>query len=318
MYLLFEVITLNIKLPIVMKKLAFIKQFLSLFLFLLAFVPLVNGQNSQNESDRHMLWEVSSDNDTEAYLVGSVHLMKPSIYPLDEVYQEAFQQSDMLVFELNFDSVKVKMPGLIRELALYPPGESLKGALSPSTYKLLTTTLDSLGLPAARFQRMEPWLISIIIPGVEMRKAGYSGQSGIDLHFFNKAKEVGKEIMGLETAAYQFGLFDDLTPEMQEKFLKYSLQDIERNLQMIDEMVTAWEQGNAEKLESMMQAEMKETMPSIYNTLLVERNLNWISEIEKLIQSSEIPMIVVGAGHMVGEKGLVALLKERGYIVEQL
>ncbi len=297
-----------------MKKSLLFKSVVALILLLTAAAPPAVAQ----QSDQHMLWQIESEGEVQGYLVGSVHLMKPEIYPLDDVYQNAFNQSEVLVFELNFDSVMVKMAPLVQKMAIYSPGESVKGVLSEETYTLLQATLDSLGLPAARFNRMEPWLLAITIPSAQIRQAGYTGVAGIDMHFFNKAKQAGKEVAGLETAAYQLGLFDDLSPELQERYLKYSLKEADQTIARIDEMVTAWQQGNAQMIESMMQAEMKEDFPKLYNKLLNERNYNWFPKIEALLAKEETPMIVVGAGHIVGQNGLVSLLKEQGYEVEQL
>lgn len=132
------------------------------------------------------------------------------------------------------------------------------------------------------------------------------------------AKEAGKERMALETAAYQFGLFDELSSELQEKFLKYSLQEAKKNLQTVDEMVNAWKEGNAGKLDEIMQGKMEEVSPELYQKILVERNRNWVPQIEQLFESSKIPMIVVGAGHLVGSDSVVSMLKEKGYTIEQL
>ncbi len=299
-----------------MKQPKFIKLFS--FLFFIAFVPFANGQEAEGQADQHMLWKVSNEQGLQGYLVGSIHLMKPGIYPLDEVYQSAFKKSEVVVFELNFDSLMVNAMGLMRRLAIYPSGKSIKDALSTDTYMLLKNTLDSLGLPVARFNRMEPWLAAITVPSVQIRQAGYTGKSGIDWHFFSKAKKAGREIKALETAAYQFGLFDNLSPALQEKYLTYSLKHADETLQNIDEMASAWQHGNAEKIEQIMQGKMKENFPELYHTLLIERNKNWVPKIEKLLASGDTPLIIVGAGHMVGSKGLILLLEERGYRVEQL
>lgn len=297
-----------------MKKFLLFKAVIALILLLTMAIPSSIAQ----KSDQHMLWKVESDGQVQGYLVGSVHLMKSGIYPLDDVYQQAFNKSEVVVFELNFDSLRANMMGLLRRLAFYPQDKSIKGALSKNTYTLLQNTLDSLGLPAARFNRLEPWYIAISVPALQMRQAGYTGKAGIDLHFFSKAKKTDKEIVGLETAAYQLNIFDDLPPGLQEKYLKYSLKQADKTLMMIDEMITAWKSGNADKIEQIMQGEMKNNFSLLYQKLLIVRNKNWIPKIETLLSQDDTPMIIVGAGHMTGEKGLISLLEQQGYKVEQL
>jgi uncharacterized protein YbaP (TraB family) len=286
----------------------------SLFVCALAPPPILAQTDTENG---HMLWTVSKDGSTVGSLAGSVHAMKPDAYPLPAAYDEAFQASDVLVVETNLDSAQAKAQGLIRQLGMYPGSKTLKSELADSTYTMLRARADTLGLTLGRMQRMEPWVLSIIIPATQMQKAGYSGKSGIDSHFFTKAKEAEKERVAFETPAEQFRLFDQLPPARQEAYLHYSLREADRNVQMIDEMSAAWERGDAEKMETLVQDEMQATFPSLYQTLIVERNQNWMPTITDLLTSEKQPMIVVGAGHVVGEDGLVAMLREKGYTVKK-
>ena len=138
------------------------------------------------------------------------------------------------------------------------------------------------------------------------------------MHFFDRAKEDSLTIEGLETAEYQLNIFDDLSPKLQEEYLKYTLKTADEAMSRIGEIIEAWETGNAEKLNEIMQGEMKSNFPKLYQKMLIQRNLNWIPKLEELLAKEETPLIVVGAGHMVGPKGVVALLKKQGYVVEQL
>ncbi len=294
------------------------------FAFLLALlflaVPAAEAQDTTAaDSGRHMLWKIASEGGaTEGYLVGSIHLMKPDAYPLGAAFDEAFAEADALVFELDLDSAQAQSQGLIGQMGMYPAGQSLETELSEETYATLQARAEELGLPLAQMQQMEPWVMSFVVPVMQIQRAGYNPQSGIDSHFFEKAKEAGKERIGLETAEEQMRLFDTLPAEKQEAFLKYSLQEAERNVEIIDEMVSAWKRGDAERLESIMQDEMQSDFPDLYDRLLVERNENWMPEITRMLSEEPVPMIVVGAGHVVGEDGLKALLEAEGYTVEQM
>ncbi|MFB6230888.1 MAG: TraB/GumN family protein [Salinibacter sp.] len=276
-------------------------------------VPTSTAQDGSN----HMLWTVSKDGRTVGHLVGSVHFMKPDVYPLPSAYEKAFQASDVLVVETNLDSARAKGQGLIRQLGMYAGSKTLKGELADSTYTMLRARADSLGLKLARMQRMEPWVMSMVVPATQMKNAGYSGKSGIDRHFFTKAKKAGKKRVALETPAEQFKFFDQFSPDRQEAYLHYSLQKADRTVQMIDDMAAAWQQGDADELETLVQDEMQTNFPNLYQALIVERNQNWMPRITDLLAGEQRPMIVVGAGHVVGEDGLVAMLREKGCTVQQ-
>ncbi|MCS3697095.1 TraB/GumN family protein [Salinibacter ruber] len=267
----------------------------------------------------HMLWRVASEaNGTEGYLVGSVHVMKKEAYPLDSVFREAFSEADVLVLEANLDSMQVKAKTLVRELALYPPGTTLKKELPDETYAMLEKRAEKIGLNLAQMQRMEPWMVSIMIPTRQMQKAGYSQNQGLDRHFFDKAKKAGTSVRALETAEEQMRFFDDLSPEKQEAYLRQSLKKADRTVENFDKIVRYWRTGNASGIEEMMVEQMKNDAPALYERLITERNATWMPRLTEILESEALPMIVVGAGHVVGANGLVELLREKGYRVEQL
>jgi uncharacterized protein YbaP (TraB family) len=124
-------------------------------------------------------------------------------------------------------------------------------------------------------------------------------------------------VRALETLEEQLRIFDDLSPEMQENLLRQSLQDAGRTVQMMDEMADAWTQGDIERLETMLNEAMQQDFPMLYRRLLVDRNENWMPQIESMIEDNDRPMVVVGAGHMAGSNGLIAMLETAGYTVRQ-
>jgi uncharacterized protein YbaP (TraB family) len=269
------------------------------------------------DGGQNMLWTLSKNGNTAGYLVGSVHFMKPEAYPLPAAYDDAFAAADVLAFETNLDSAEAQSQTLIRRLGMYAGSKTLKTELADSTYALLQARTDSLGLNLTRMRKLEPWVMSMVVPVTQMQRAGYSGQSGIDRHFFTKAKKADKERTAFETPAQQMSFFDQFPSDRQEAFLRYSLQEAARNVQRMDDMTAAWMAGDTEQLETFMQDQMQTNFPDLYQTLIVERNQNWMPQITALLDDERRPMIVVGAGHVVGEEGLVTLLREKGYTVTQ-
>lgn len=285
-----------------------------LSLLLIALLPA--SAQAQND-DKTMLWTIEKDGTPVGHLVGSIHYMTPSAYPLDSAYARAFATSDVVAFETNLDSAKAQAQTLIRRLGTYPQGQTLQGGLPDSTYALLQRRADSLGMPLSRLRRFEPWTVSMMMSSAQMQKAGYKGTSGIDVHFFERARQAQMPRVRFETPAEQFRLFDAFSAQQQERFLRYSLQNADRTVQMMDEMAAAWTRGDAERIEAIVQDRMQQRFPSLYQTLIVERNRLWMSSITDLLSGPRMPFIVVGAGHLLGDDGLVTLLRERGYTVRQ-
>lgn len=266
---------------------------------------------------RHMLWEISSEQGTEGYLVGSVHLMKPDAYPLGEAYDRAFESADVLAFEVNLDSLQSNAMSLFQRYGLYQGGQTLQGQLPDSTYAILQQEVSELGVPLARLQSFEPWAVSLTVTSLQLRQAGYSGQSGIDRHFFDRAKEADKGLASLETAEEQIKFFDELPPEQQATYLHQSLREADRALQQVDEIVRHWKAGEAEQATALIQGEMRDNYPELYETLIVQRNGNWMPQMTRMLESDRVPMFVVGLGHVSGPDGLVGMLREEGYSVRQ-
>lgn len=298
------------------KKAILFSKILLLFWCLSLIGSVAKGKPTKKDTSQHILWKVTSKDGQTGYLVGSVHALKPNIYPLATVYQRAFKNSDQLVFEVNIDSLKAHRFSLMRRFGYLPSGTMLKDTLSGQTYQLLKKQLGSLGLPIARFQRMKPWLVSIVIMDMKLRKAGY--REGIDQHFFTRAQKAGKQRIGLESPAFQFRLLDNLSSVLTEKYIKHSLHKADRTVSQINKIVSAWKRGDVTRLDSLVDGAMRRDNPALYKALVLKRNRNWMPKIMRLLNNSKTTMIIVGAGHMVGKNGLVSQLRRQGYQVQQL
>lgn len=132
-----------------------------------------------------------------------------------------------------------------------------------------------------------------------------------------KAGADEKEILGLETVREQLQFLDGMSLEAQRSLLLQSLKesvDIER---IMDELVHAWRHGDIAFMEDNMLDEMKQ-YPELYQTIVVNRNTNWLEKIEDLLDDQDDYLVIVGALHLIGEHGVPALLTERGREVVQL
>ena len=155
-----------------------------------------------------------------------------------------------------------------------------------------------------------------MIASLQWQKAGFDGELGLDRHFYDQARADGKRVQGLETAAFQISRLDEMTMEQQERLLSETLKDLDNELANLTTLVQAWKAGDAAEVERIVLADVKQN-PLMYERLLVERNRNWLPELEKLVARPRPAFVVVGAAHLVGPDGLIALLSAKGYRVEQ-
>ena len=277
---------------------------------------LVGAQEGAASHSRHILWKVQSSHNI-IYLLGSIHVLQEKNYPLDHQFYEAFNQASTIIFEVDLDGLTSPLSQLqILTKGLYLNGQNLQRVLSTDHYEAAKANFAELGFNIENFHRMKPWMAATAVTALELQKLGFESAWGVDRHFFERGKEAGKDIKGLETIEFQLGLFDNLSTPIQELFLMQSLEDLKNIEVRIKEMVDAWTQGNVKDLEKVLEG-MRE-YPELYQALVVSRNQTWLPQIEEALQQSKPVFIVVGTLHLLGKEGLLTVLKERGYAVEQL
>jgi uncharacterized protein YbaP (TraB family) len=252
------------------------------------------------------------------YLVGSVHLLSKDFYPLNPAIDAAYNDSDLLVEEV--DMAEMLDPGsqmgfLTR--GMLPSATPLDKVISPATYALVSKRAADLGLPVEPFRLLKPWMVALMLVQVEWQKAGFDPELGLDKHFYDRAKGDGKPTQGLETAEYQISRLDDMTMQQQEHLLSESLKDLDAERSNMTRLIDSWRAGDAAGVERIVLSELKQE-PVLYQRLLVERNRNWIPKIDALFARPRHALVVVGAAHLVGPDGLIAMLRAKGYTVEQM
>jgi uncharacterized protein YbaP (TraB family) len=277
----------------------------------------VSALPSKTVENRHFLWKVSSPGST-IYLCGSVHLLKEGDYPLDPSLENAFANSSRLFFEINLDTIdKQQLQQLTMAKGVYGSGQTLQGSLSSQTYELVKKRFVRLGLPGEQFERFKPWLLAILFETFELHKLGFDPNRGVDKYFYEKAKTSGKHVDGFEGAEYQINLLSNMPAAMQEALLLETMKNLDDLQSEMATLVEKWKTGDADALDALLFKSYKD-YPEAYTLLIVDRNKNWLPKIEALATGKENVFIVVGAAHLVGKDGLIALLKQKGYQVEQL
>ena len=273
-------------------------------------------QVSPNAKTLKILWKVQSPQNT-IYLAGSIHVLQEHHYPLHRVFDEAFNESSRVIFEVDLDELSSPLAQMhMVKKGLYLNGETLLSVLSPERYALAKEKLTTLGLNIEKFHRMKPWMTATAVMAMELQKLGFESAYGVDRHFFDKAQAIGKPIQGLETVEFQLDLFAKLSSSMQEDFLLQTLEELKSLGTQVSDMVKAWKQGNVQELEALL-AGMDE-YPELNQAIVINRNHDWLPHVEQALQEKEPVFIVVGALHLLGKEGLVSVLKAKGYLVQQL
>jgi hypothetical protein len=200
---------------------------------------------------------------------------------------------------------------------MLPSTSSLEKVVSPATYALLNKRLAAGGIPVEPLKLMKPWMVALMIEAFEWQKAGFDAELGLDKHFSDQATRDGKTVQGLETVNFQISRFDDMSMDQQDHLLAETLKDIETEQANLTKLLEAWKAGDATTVERLVLSDLRQE-PQLYRRLLVERNQNWMPKLEALFARRGHAFVVVGAAHLVGPDGLIAMLKAKGYTVEQL
>lgn len=250
------------------------------------------------------------------YLLGSIHVARTDLYPLDARIDRAFAASDTLVLELDLTQVNLVSASMkMAQLAQYPPGDSLDKHVDAKTLANLERQAPGGLMSASTLRRFQPWFVGMTVLAAKLEKLGYEHEQGLDSHFAERAKKQ-KTIIGLETIDEQLGLFSRIPPPVQTLMLEETLAEVERLEPMMKGLTDAWRTGNAQAIEKELIAPLrtKEYRP-VFDVLLAERNRRWVTELEQYLKTSRTYFVVVGAAHLIGEESVIDLLRKRKYDV---
>jgi hypothetical protein len=280
----------------------------------LAFVLLATTTVAQAKT---FAWKATGKGGT-IYLMGSIHVMSESFYPLNPALEAAFKDADLLVEEVDLADMLDPIAQLgILSRGMLPSNQSLDKVLSPTTLALVQKTAGDLGDVGGPLMRFKPWMLAIALQGMELMKAGFDPELGLDKHFYDQAKAAGKAVQGLETTEFQISRFDTMTMEQQDRMLAQTLKELATEAATVGTLGDAWKAGDVATVERLALDDLKSD-PLMYQRLLVERNRNWMPRIEALFARRGRALVVVGAAHLVGPDGLLAMLRAKGYTIEQL
>ncbi|HEY6971973.1 MAG TPA: TraB/GumN family protein [Candidatus Angelobacter sp.] len=291
-----------------------------LFLFVAVFLTAVQAWTQaapQPDAKAHrlLMWKATSPTNT-VYLLGSIHAGDKEFYPLPDVVESAFNNSKLLVVEVNVKNVN-PMAGmkLVQQYGVYPENDALSKHLSRATADALDAYCSKHGLPRALLEKFKPWMAALTIEVMAVQQAGEDLQMGIDLHFLNESKEPQK-IEELETADFQMTALSSGSEEEQQEFLAQTLKHAENTKERLGSMRKAFLNGDADTIEKMLEEDNEPK--SLYKRLVDDRNGPMAERIAAYLNGKDQCFVVVGAGHLVGEKGIIRQLRDKNFKVEQM
>lgn len=255
------------------------------------------------------VWKVTGPAGRVLYLGGSQHRLKSTDYPLPPSYNRAFDLSQRLAFEESPED-STGAAKRLEKSGVYPKGDELRNHVDPRTYEYVTKVFGRFRLSVDKLARCRPWFL------VYLLSAGRGGP-GVESYFAERARTHGRSIEGLESNHEHLQVFSGMTDRQSEAFLLVTLIQAKSDSRPdAAKLTAAWRGGDPDYLERNLRAEFRD-FPAMSDRLLSVRNRAWIPKLESWIRSGQTYFVLAGAAHMGGPNGLLTLLRQRGYQIEQ-
>lgn len=264
-------------------------------------------------------WAVK-DADSTIYLLGTIHLLKPDMEWRTEKLDAALAESTSLWLELpttNAAAMQAEMLMLVSRYGL-APADRLSRKLTKDEIKTLDEAARLAGLSASQLDVFRPWFAALTISTAAMTRAGYDPASGVDSKIEGIFRERNITPKGLETAEEQIKVFAGMTADQELRYLRETMEEYEDAPTELDKMVRQWATADLTGMEDLFVTEMKVEEPDLYAALLVNRNANWVTQIEQMLQGSGTSFIAVGAGHLIGPDSVLAMLEAKGFVAARV
>ncbi len=263
------------------------------------------------------VWAIHGDHST-VYLAGSVHLLKAADASLPPGFDRAYKDSKAVVMELALDKIDpTVMASWMMENGMLKDGATLRATIGDERYRRVSKEAERLGVPTEAIDMMQPWVVGLQLVEMQYMQLGFDPQSGVEQQLEHQAQADGKPISGLETLDEQLGALQGMSNADQGRFLDMVVDEMHDVAGETQSVVNAWRSGNAAKLAALLSDEYK-SFPNLYRVLVSERNKRWVPQIETLLHGNQDAFVVVGALHLVGDGGLLELLRRDGFKPEQL
>ncbi len=262
------------------------------------------------------VWKVSNG-EGKIYIGGTIHLLREQDFPLPKPFETAYDASSILVFETDIS--QLESPGFQQKLlaqSFFPGDSTIENILSEDILIEVKEICAEAGIPFSKMKKLRPAMLILTLVSIQYQKLGISSP-GVDVHYYKRGLEESKKVLTLESAEEQINFIVNMAQGHEEEFVKHSLEDLKNVEKDLTKLIDIWRAGrieeNVEEIEK-----MKEDYPSLYETILVDRNHDWLPQIELLFNTEDIEFVLVGNLHLHGSEGLLEQLRNKGFVVDQI
>ena len=265
----------------------------------------------------NFLWQVTTPKGGRVYIMGSIHLAYEGLYPLRDPIMRAFADSSALAVEIDTEALPDQaMVSFITTHGLSRDRRPLPERLTEGTRALL----EGSGYYNNSMAPMTPWLAALTIQVDELSARGFESKYGLDEYFTNLARDRKIPVVSLETLDDQMGMLAEMTEHESDLFLKSTLLEMEDLPRTIQAFLDTWNSGDVAGFSRVFFEEYDKypDLIPLLDKIIFRRNKKMADQINRLLSRKTVYFVVVGAGHLVGDRSILAHLAARGYTITQL
>lgn len=275
-----------------------------------------------------LLWIVTSPEGEELHLFGSIHAAEEELYPLPKYISSVFESSDSLAVEADIIAYEEDLQGQMETSMkmMYPAGQKITDEIDAELVERAKAVLTeaeeelNLGVPISVLEGFRPTMWITALESLALQKSGLSAEYGLDTYFLQEAKARGMEILEIESIDAQMDMFTGFSPPLQAYLLESAL-NVELSAFGLKLLYEQWKLGSEEALSLMVipsdTGESAEISAEYMDALITRRNITMADAAKRYMAEDKNVFFVVGIGHMLGDGGIVDLLKQDGYTVEK-
>lgn len=259
---------------------------------------------------RGFVFEISRDGQPRGYLVGTMHSEDQRVTGLMDRVAPLISRVDAVAIELVPDAVTMMAVGAA---TLLPGDQRLQQLVGDERFAALRVAAQERGLSIDLLDRLKPWAVAVTLA----MPAQEPGQI-LDMQIYLESLRQGREVLGLETAAEQIGVFSQMSRELQLALFDGAVKMAPQAPKLLEELTRVYVQGDTERLAQVARAQYSDMMPSVAawldEVLIVARNRRMLERLDARLEQQRL-LAAVGAMHLVGETGLIEGLRRLGYQV---
>ena len=281
-------------------------------------LPYTLAKSPSEGDERAFFWKATNGKGV-LYLLGSLHFGAQSLYPLPQMVNNAFNNSDVLVVEADINNLSSKeMAGGLPGKGRYADKSKLEDHIKRITWNKTLELANKLELNDELLASAKPWLAALMLNAQSLKREGYNAEQGID-NFFTQQASNKKPVMELESEQDQINLFDQLSDLEQEQLLLHTLKELNHGPEYHKGVFEAWKKGDVEAMDLIVRQSFDtgQLSSKLFNIFFLERNERMANRLIDLSNDGRTYFVVVGSGHLSGEKGILKLLEQKGFAITQ-